>query len=198
MILLIKATPQFLHKYLRIGLSIWNVKTKVHPYNLHTYTFPDSKLGFPIGKYTRDHIPDIATWKGLMEMICLGNLIIFLDALNHKNYWDLTATFVDGVNKENLNKEEIAHEKQRRGEFAAQNRVARQKFSRFRHLFIPAHKVFDPRDPTPLDVNEELFYVSCYSSGGPVTHRYCSEICGAHGYCPHILQKGTSRCGFNA
>ncbi|KAJ6521407.1 hypothetical protein B0H19DRAFT_1086462 [Mycena capillaripes] len=60
---------------------------------IQAYWFVNLKLvyeGKILGSYTRAHIPDIQTWPGFLRMLCLGNFILFLEALDYRTYVDLS------------------------------------------------------------------------------------------------------------
>jgi hypothetical protein len=106
-----------------------------------------------IGHYTAVHIPDILTWEGLRQMICLGNLLVFLDALDYQNYLDLRTPSVD-----DLSGEQITAEITRRAVYQTQRKLARKEFTEFRIWFQKNYTVEAAMGKE--NFVDSLFYVS--------------------------------------
>ncbi|KAF8170054.1 hypothetical protein K438DRAFT_2061527 [Mycena galopus ATCC 62051] len=117
-------------------------------------TLRESNNGTPPSTYTKVHLPDILSWTGLMQMICLGNLFVFLDALKYQNYLDL-----DYPSKDGLTRDHITHEKERRVLFQSQSHLARMNFEAFREWFITMFEV-RTSEGSLLDTVKAVFYES--------------------------------------
>ncbi|KAJ7828894.1 hypothetical protein B0H13DRAFT_1916808 [Mycena leptocephala] len=109
----------------------------------------------PPSVLTQVHLPDILTWKGVLKMLCLGNLLVFLDALSYQNYLHL-----QHPSKDKLTKEQISQEKIRRSHFSSQNHSARRRFEAFRNWFPEYYNVFNNENQSKMDINKDLFHAS--------------------------------------
>ncbi len=109
-------------------------------------------IGSGIGPCTKVHIPEISSWKGLLQMICLGNLVVLLPSLDYRTYWDLRPILGD-----QLTGPQIAEEIQRRPRVQSQMRLAYQTFSDFRYWFTTQYIVTE--DGKPVDVQTDIFEV---------------------------------------
>ncbi|KAJ6574618.1 hypothetical protein B0H19DRAFT_1063557 [Mycena capillaripes] len=110
--------------------------------------------GRPPSLYAEVHLPNILTWEGVMNIILLGNTLVFLDPLNYKNYLDLKRNGAD-----QLTTEEIEDEKTRRLAFKSQNYLARQNFTKWRSFFLQHYRVETP-EGVPVNILEDIFYRS--------------------------------------
>jgi hypothetical protein len=109
-------------------------------------THLNRRVGKSPGSHTRVHIPEVGTWKGLLRMVCLGNLINFLDALDQRTYWDLTS-----------NPNQPADEELRRGKVQAQRRIACQTFADFRCWFTEHYAI--KKGNESVDIDKDIFQV---------------------------------------
>ncbi|KAJ7680193.1 hypothetical protein DFH06DRAFT_1315001 [Mycena polygramma] len=129
--------------------------TSVFFIQIQAYWFANFKLlveGTRLpGPHTRVHLPLIGTWKGFLQMLCLGNLIIFLEALDYRSYLDLHTPSADG-----LTQVEADNERARRSKVQTQNRLAYQTFADFRAWF-KQHFVVARSDGRPLVIVKQIF-----------------------------------------
>lgn len=102
--------------------------------------------------HTQVHIPDIKTWKGLLWMVCLGNLIVFLEALSYQTYLDLHS-----LSRDRLSAGEVETEKLRRARFNVQTKHARKTFADFRKWFSDRYVV--KQAGRILDIDQDIFHV---------------------------------------
>ncbi|KAJ7124135.1 hypothetical protein C8R43DRAFT_958821 [Mycena crocata] len=90
----------------------------------------NGEIGEILSEITDPHVPKINTWKGLLWMLCLGNLVMVLEALDWRNYLDLEVN-----NRDHLPKQAWRDEHGRRRRHNAQHILARKTFAEFRTWF---------------------------------------------------------------
>ncbi|KAJ7454098.1 hypothetical protein FB451DRAFT_1518419 [Mycena latifolia] len=125
--------------------------TSIYFIQIQAFWFANFKLireGAPVGSHTLVHIPQIGTWKGLLWMLYVGNLVMFLDALDYRNYLS------DG----DLTEHEIASELLRRAKTQEQHRLAYVTFKNFRAWFTVNYEV--QRGGAIIRVNNDIFEAS--------------------------------------
>ncbi|KAJ6543497.1 hypothetical protein B0H10DRAFT_1970368 [Mycena sp. CBHHK59/15] len=89
------------------------------------------------------------TWKGLLQMVSLSNLIILLEALDYRFYLDLGTNSID-----RLTPAQISAEPTRRANFRSQLKYARIHFAAFRTWFKVS------KDREPVEIEEDIFHKS--------------------------------------
>lgn len=105
------------------------------------------KQGRKLGPYTEPHIPDIQSWPGLLQMLFIGNMILLLEALDHRSY--VVSPDSD--------------ERKRQAIFRSQSQIARQISEEFRSWFISKYVI--KQNGTELDIEDKIFRV-CSSFTG--------------------------------
>ncbi|KAJ6450337.1 hypothetical protein C8R47DRAFT_1230299 [Mycena vitilis] len=129
--------------------------TSVFFIQIQAYWFANFKLLVegkrPPGPHTRVHLPLIDTWKGFLQMLCLGNLIIFLEALDYRSYLDLRTPSADGLTRVGAD-----DERARRSKVRTQNRLAYQTFADFRAWF-KQHFVVAKSDGKAVSIFRHIF-----------------------------------------
>ena len=116
-------------------------------------------------------------------MLCLGNLVVFLEALDYRTYLDLHP-----LSRDKLTTEQIRAETIRRPVSKAQSKLARKTFAEFRSWFIKQYVVKDGEKY--LDIEKDIFEV--YSNLLPflfADKAQYLEINCPFGHHPHILQE---------
>ncbi|KAJ7444117.1 hypothetical protein B0H11DRAFT_1931279 [Mycena galericulata] len=111
------------------------------------------QMGQDLGSFTKIHIPDIGSWKGFLQMLCVSNLVVFLEALDYRNYLDIRPGSLD-----RLSSTQIEAEKVRRGTSNSQCRLAFQTFEAFRVWFSKHYWV--KLGSEVIDINRDIFHKS--------------------------------------
>ncbi|KAJ6543715.1 hypothetical protein DFH09DRAFT_1390288 [Mycena vulgaris] len=100
----------------------------------------------------RVHLPIITAWRGVLQILTLGNLIILLEALNHQNYLDL------GPNsKDKLTAAQVEQEENRRWYTKSQLHYARKYVREFQQWFPQHYEVIANDGGIPVDIRKEIF-----------------------------------------
>ncbi|KAJ7094915.1 hypothetical protein C8R43DRAFT_1141783 [Mycena crocata] len=107
--------------------------------------------GQPPGVRTQAHIPNIQSQRGFLDVLCLGNLIIFLESLDYRNYLDLT----------DLTPDEVKTERERRANYKSQLSIARATFADFQMWFMTHYDIKEDLGkwgiPQMADVYQDVF-----------------------------------------
>ncbi|KAJ7717324.1 hypothetical protein B0H16DRAFT_1799326 [Mycena metata] len=94
---------------------------------IQAYWWTNIKLlltGKTLGWYTSIHMPNIQSWSGLLRVLCVGNIILMLEAVDLPNYLAVEL-----------------EERRQQATFRKQIEIAATNFANFRAVFIAMHVV---------------------------------------------------------